>query len=270
MAGKNGMLKVLEKTINNDPMRKARFSLVAATAACLLAGFPAANAAVSVSASVGGAPIGVSRVSFDSLTLGSGGGIASGPIGSVTVSFLSDGQAVQGTSEPLFAAPWLSGGNGNGFGPLGSNQTDGQDATTYLTSGLSTDANHGQAILTFSSPQRYIGLLWGSVDSFNTLSLYSGGESGTLVANVTGTQVLASPNGDQGLNGSVYVNINSDTFFDTIVATSTQYAFEFDNVAYNPEPVPEPATCALLLFAFGLHGLRRLRNWTCWSLAKIS
>ena len=44
----------------------------------------------------------------------------------------------------------------------------------------------------------------------------------------------AGANGDQGVNGTYYVNINSNTFFDTVIATSTQYAFEFDNVSFNP------------------------------------
>ncbi len=41
------------------------------------------------------------------------------------------------------------------------------------------------------------------------------------------------------------MNINSTLPFTYAVATSSQYAFEFDNVAFNPTPaslVPEPST----------------------------
>jgi len=47
------------------------------------------------------------------------------------------------------------------------------------------------------------------------------------------------------------------------VATSSQYAFEFDNVAFNTTPVPEPTMMiagALLLLPFGLSTLRMMRR----------
>ena len=66
--------------------------------------------------------------------------------------------------------------------------------------------------------------------------------------------MTASANGDQGAAGTFYVNINSTLSFTTVVATSSQYAFEFDNVAFNATSVvPEPAT--IFLFGAGLLGL---------------
>ena len=68
------------------------------------------------------------------------------------------------------AAPWLSGGNGAGFG-----NADGADTTTYLTSGKDGLANPGAMVaMTFDSDQQYFGLLWGSVDAYNTLRTASG------------------------------------------------------------------------------------------------
>jgi len=209
-----------------------------------------ANATLTISGSVGGAAIGAYKVNFDDLALGSGGGTANGPNGSVNVSFVTDGQSVVGAVAGQYAPPYLSGFNGTGFG----SQPMGPDTTTYLTTGMGA----GRAILTWTSGQKYLGLLWGSVDDYNTLELWNGT---TYVGTVTGAEALASPSGNQGVNGTVYVNIYSDLAFDKVIASSTQYAFEFDNVAYSA--VPEPTTMvagALLLLPFGASTLRMLRK----------
>ena len=106
--------------------------------------------------------------------------------------------------------------------------------------------------------QAYFGLLWGSVDqqpnTYNVLRFFDGI---SLVGTITGldlaTFVGQNPSGDQGVNGTYYVNIISNTAstrFDKVVATSSQFAFEFDNVAYNASaesllPVPEPISLTI-------------------------
>lgn len=221
------------------------FVAVGVLGLCLAGPSPAARAGLVIDATVGGAPTGVDYVNFDGLSLGNAGGTSNG----VGVSFTADGQAVQGSMSGEYAAPYLSGGNGTPFG----DPNNGPDTTTYLTTGV------GSVTLTLPGQEMYIGLLWGSVDSYNTLQLYNGS---TLVGTVTGTEVTAGANGDQGANGTFYVNINSSLSFDTVVASSTQYAFEFDNVAYNPtNPVPEPSSLVLALAgAVGLVGYGRLRR----------
>lgn len=214
-----------------------------------------ANATLSWSGAVGGAPTGVSKVNFDDLALGNGGGSTTviGGVETVAVSFQTDGKTVTG-SAVQYAAPWLSGGNGAGFAAGGGNQANNADSTKYLTTGT------GQAILTFSSPKQYLGILWGSIDNYNTLEFYSGN---TLVGSLTGTQVTAGANGNQGVNGTLYVNINSDVAFNKVIAKSTSYAFEFDNVAFNTTPVPEPSTYfvgAMLALPVVVQGVRRMRN----------
>ena len=215
--------------------------LAAAVGALALLGSTAANATLVVSASVGGAPTGVSYVNFDDLPLGNAGGTTGG----VAVSFLPDGQTVSGAVVGVYAAPYLSNNNGVPFG----DPNNGADTTHYVTTGL------GSMTLQFPILEKYVGLLWGSVDTYNTLTFYDGA---TIVGSLTGTDVTAGANGDQGVNGTFYVNVNSDVAFDKIVATSSQYAFEIDNVAYdesehNPGPVPEPLS--LSLFGAGLLSL---------------
>ncbi len=201
---------------------------------------------LTVTSSVGGAPTGVNYVNFDSVALGSGGGVSGG----VTVSFAGGAEAVQGSQSGLYAAPYLSSGNGTPF----LDPTNGPDTTTFLSTGI------GSVTLTLPGQEKYVGLLWGSVDSYNTLSLFNGL---TLVGTVTGTDVTSNASGDQGEQGTYYVNINSTQSFNTVVATSSQYAFELDNLAFNPTSVPEPSSLLLSLVggmgAFTYYQMRKKR-----------
>ena len=190
-------------------------------------------------ATVGGAADpGANYVNFDDLIPGSGGGLAvnnftSANPGFITMTSTPDAQVAIEGSSGLYAPPFLTGGNGVYFGA--PNQVpDGPDETPYLTAG-GIPGNSGSSVtLTFSSgPQVYFGMLWGSVDTYNTLSFFSGAG---LVAQLTGSQVIAVANGFQGSTGTVYLNLYSDVAFDSVVATSSQHAFEFDNVAYGTAP----------------------------------
>ena len=220
----------------------SRFSkhIAAAGAIGLMAlfGTTAANASLIVTAAVGGAPTGVSYANFDNLALGNAGGMSGG----VDVSFSGNGEVVAGALSGRYAAPYLSNGNGALFGDA----NNGPDTTHYLSTGT------GSVTIALPGLEGYIGMLWGSVDGYNSLKLYDGA---TLVGSLTGNDVTANANGNQGVNGTYYVNITSDHPFDRIVASSSSYAFEFDNLAYNTAggDVPEPMTWTL--FAAGLLGL---------------
>jgi len=210
-----------------------------------------AQASLTVVPFLGGSPLGgVNYVTFDTLplgTVGTGAGITPntvlsanpGPLNGIKVNITSNSQAVTGSSSGLYAAPVLSVANGTLF----DGQPNGVDATTYLTAG-STGATAGaQVEMVFSGLQQYFGILWGSVDLYNTLEFFNGNVS---VGTITGSAVDANANGSQGVNGTFYVNINSTLGFDRVVATSTDFAFEFDNVAYGTEQiVPEATTIAI-------------------------
>lgn len=222
-------------------MKHAKSIATAAFAVATLAGsiHPAA-ANLIVDASVGGAPTGAAYANFDNLALGNAGGMSGG----ISVAFTSgDSQAVQGALSGKYAAPYLSGGNGALFG----DPTNGPDTTTYLSTGI------GSVTLTLPGLENYFGLLWGSADSYNSLELFNGSK---LVGTVTGNDVTANANGNQGASGTFYVNISDDLAFNKVELSSTQYAFEFDNVSYGKGAIPEPG--ALASFAAGLLALGAL------------
>ncbi|MCM8598610.1 MAG: PEP-CTERM sorting domain-containing protein [Candidatus Accumulibacter sp.] len=200
---------------------------------------PLAHAGLTINSVVGGVPSGAaSYVNFDDLPLGSAGGSSAG----IAVSFTGTGRTVQGSLAGQYAAPYLSNHNGAQFG-----NADGLDATPYLSTGI------GTVIMRLPGAEKYFGLLWGSVDTYNTLEFFDAND--VSLGTITGSQVAAVANGNQGASGTYYVNIDSTTAFNKVVARSSSYAFEFDNVAFNVTElsVPEPESAALL--AMGLGGL---------------
>ncbi len=190
-------------------------------------------------------------------TLTSSDTLLSGP--PLTISILGNAAAVQGGSLDVYAQPYLSGNNGLAFGgsPL---TTPVADPTTYLVAGTTSATTPGALTFAFTTSQTYFGLIWGSIDPYNTLQFYDGS---TLIDTITGTEILAADGSidasyTNGPAGTAYVNIDTDTPFTSVVATSGEYNFEIDDIAWGGSVPDDGVTAALLVGALaGLQALRR-------------
>lgn len=139
------------------------------------------------------------------------------------------------------------------YDELGAMGTSGY--SDYFTVG-SPGKPGSPAVLFLSTARKTFSMLWGSVDSYNAVSLCAG----ATCATVTGTQVSKAAPANFG-TGNAIVNFTADFAFDTVSFFSNYgqkadvAAFEF---AVSPVPVPLPAGGLLLLGALG--GIAALRR----------
>lgn len=140
--------------------------------------------------------------------------------------------------------------NGQYAQPAGTN--------TLFLSVPNPNAN-GSATFTLGAESDYFGLFWGSVDSYNSISFYLGGN---LITSYSGADLVGAQfaNGDQvSYSSNRYINFDfGSEKFDTIKFTSNGFAFESDNHAFrNLATVSEPSM--LLLVMGGLLSLVGVR-----------
>lgn len=166
---------------------------------------------------------------------------------------LVDGHAVPVAGVTGGAPEYLTGNFGSSL------TTNIAASGNYFSTGL------GTITITFTSPQTSFALLWGSIDTGNSLRF---NDAGNFVVSGTAVQAAAAgfiSNGFQGPGGSAWVEINTDTPFTTVTASSTVPSFEFAAIAastspFNPDPpAPEPVSTALMGSGILLLAVYRLR-----------
>lgn len=159
----------------------------------------------------------------------------------------------------------------SGTSGLYSGSTSGVSAAPFTTSGPATNEYlvaqpKGAVTISYASQQQYFGLLWGSVDSYNTLTFYNGSQE---VGQLTGSAITTNANGDKGASGSYFVNANFiGVTYNTVVATSTIPAFEFglisasqtvQNISPAPIALPGATPGGLLVLLAGVAWRMRQR-----------
>lgn len=107
----------------------------------------------------------------------------------------------------------------------------------------------------FAGPATYFGLLWGTVDDYNSITFYDGA---TVVGSFTGSDLLNPPDATSAIYANFFANGGT---FTSVTLTSSADSFEFDNVRVAATPLP----AALGLFgsaiaAMGALGIRRRRS----------
>jgi hypothetical protein len=147
------------------------------------------------------------------------------------------------TSNPTVAA--APAGDTTGFGAA----QPGQDATFSVKPGT---------VLTSLSFDL------GSLDDYNTLTFTHNGVA--IAGGTFSGALLANPNPPQGQQSGDENNLREYFTFTAadgvngVVFSSTDPAFEFDNIAASIAGVPEPATWAMMILGFGFVGFMMRSN----------
>jgi len=132
------------------------------------------------------------------------------------------------------------------------------DATPYRTVPIPGSNPVGSATLDFGGAEyTYFGLFWGSIDTYNKLEFLN---NGSVIASFTGSDVATPANGNQQSPfTNEYVNFSDMPSFDAVRFTSTNFAFEVDNIAVG-NAVPAPGAVLLSTLGAGLVGWIRRRK----------
>ena len=120
---------------------------------------------------------------------------------------------------------------------------------TYLAAGPTAT---NPSVLSFNSPVSFVSFLWGSPDTYNTLTVTTNLGSYTYVPGGVNGLNFSSTNGSQSYAQYAGFTAGVGESISTLMFASTQDAFEAAN--FSISPVPEPETYALMLGGLGLLG----------------
>lgn len=140
------------------------------------------------------------------------------------------------------------------------------DASCYLTLGSArmSDTLEIDFGATSTTPLTYFGVYWGSIDEYNHISFFSGGTpidfTGGLGSDLTGDTVAGLMGIAMYTSNWIEFQIDPADHIDHVVLSTTNYAFELDNIAYklaapvvpHVAAVAEPGALASLAFGLAL------------------
>lgn len=152
---------------------------------------------------------------------------------------------------------------GGSFGPdvkIGTESTPGINFLGVAGTGAYAYVTAGTSItLTLASDMKYLGLLWGTVDDYNTIAFYDGdtliGSLANPGAAISGADVLPPGDGETAIYANFYAHEGT---FNRVVFSSAANSFEFDNIRVAPTPLPAAlALFGLAVATVGAFGRRR-------------
>jgi len=245
---------------------------------------PAVAAALLMSASIAQAV----TITYDYLTPADGSGKTSRLAGSANQGhanvFVETFDRADGTggltmSSDLVTVSTVSGG-GFGFAQGDRANTYAAPAgdSTHFAYGPNADSGATSAQVNFNyagllgslgpaASLNYFGLYYGSIDTFNDVIFYNA--AGIAIQTITGTELIRQFGGVSGNtdadSSNIYVNLffSPSEEFTSFSFNTTSPAFEVDNLVVGYEvanPVPEPASLALLGLGLAGFGVARRRN----------
>ena len=165
------------------------------------------------------------------------------------IQFLDLGPNAAGVNGKVSSAPLISGTGSNqatiSFTGTQSGVYHGTSAVANapIYSGGASDKNYlgigtnSSATIRFAADQRYIGMLWGSVETYNVMTFYKGTE---FVQVLTGSDIFGAATPAQGASGTYVVNVamNEGYSFDRVVFTSSRPQFEIAQLQYSQTTAP--------------------------------
>jgi len=133
---------------------------------------------------------------------------------------------------------------------------------SYYSVGLN-DGTTGVIDLSSFADISSISLLWGSIDTYNTLQFLD--SANNVLATFGGSTIINPAVGNQSDPSTnrvvTFLLTGTDvTAFSRLRLTSNSNAFEIDNLAINPILVPEPVSWVLMLLGFCGLGLSIRRH----------
>jgi len=149
----------------------------------------------------------------------------------------------------------LDGGAVNTIIQTGTNGSGAQNPFSVPGGNYLSVLAGGTATLTFDSLMRSISFNWGSLDTYNTLTIHWSGGNEIVIPNpADGNQT------QPGTNGLFFASVGAGESISGLTFASSQNSFEIDDISGSA--VPEPATWAMMITGFGLAGaaIRRRRN----------